>query len=128
MRRRHPGCLRTVRRSWVLRCNVQITQAIEIKAIQFMAYVEPDTLEEKELALVYVAGKTSEVKAVESLFTQNEMVYTIKPTPFMRSTLFGGLVELPGVGFYVPIEQAAYCRTLLQSRKFKAGLVLEGEE
>lgn len=93
-----------------------------------MAYVEPETLEEKETALVYVAGKTAEAKTVESLLTQSEMTYTIKPTPFMRSSLFGGLVELPGVGFYVPIEQAAHCRTLLQDRKFKVGLVLEGEE
>jgi hypothetical protein len=94
-----------------------------------MPYVEPETLEEKNLALVYVAGKTSEAKAVESLLTQNNMAYTLKPTPFMRSSLFGGLVELPGVGFYVPIEHAAHCRNLLQQeRKFKVGLVLEGEE
>ena len=93
-----------------------------------MAYVEPETLEEKETALIYVAGKTSEAKAVESLLTQNDMAYTLKPTPFMRSSLFGGLVELPGVGFYVPIAQAAHCRDLLQERNFKVGLVLEGEE
>ena len=93
-----------------------------------MAYVEPETLENKETALVYVAGKTSEAKAVEGLLTQNDMAYTIKPTPFMRSSLFGGLVELPGVGFYVSVHHAAYCRTLLQGRNFKVGLVLEGEE
>lgn len=93
-----------------------------------MAYVDPETLEKKDTALVYVAGKTSEAKAVESLFAQSEMTYTIKPTPFLRSSLFGGLIELPGVGFYVPAEQAAYCRNLLQGRKFKVGLVLEGEE
>ena len=93
-----------------------------------MAYVEPETLEEKDTALIYIAGKTSEAKAVESLLTLNNMAYTIRPTPFMRSSLFGGLVELPGLGFYVPLENAAYCRTLLQGRKFRAGLVLEGEE
>lgn len=93
-----------------------------------MAYVDPDTLNEKDLALVYIAGKTSEAKAVEGLFTQSDVTYTIKPTPFMRSSLFGGLVELPGVGFYVPAAQAAHCRGLLQGRKFKAGLVMEGEE
>ena len=93
-----------------------------------MAYVEPENLEAKELALVYVAGKTSEAKAVENLLTQNEISYTIKSTPFMRASLFGGLVELPGVGFYVTLDQAAYCRNLLQERKFKAGLILEGEE
>jgi hypothetical protein len=93
-----------------------------------MAYVDPQTLEEKKTALIFIAGKTSEAKAVESLLTQNDMSYTIKPTPFMRSTLFGGLVELPGVGFYVLLEQAAYGRSLLQDRKFRAGIVLEGEE
>ena len=93
-----------------------------------MAYVDPDTLEGKETALIYIAGKTSEAKAVENVLTQNDIRYTLKPTPFMRSTLFGGLVELPGVGFYVMLEQAAHCRTLLQDRKFKAGIVQEGEE
>jgi Putative prokaryotic signal transducing protein len=93
-----------------------------------MAYVDPDSLEEKDTALVYIAGKTSEAKAVESLFAQNEVTYTIKPTSFMRSSIFGGLIELPGVGFYVPAEQAASCRDLLRGRKFKVGLVLEGEE
>ena len=93
-----------------------------------MAYLDPETLEGKNLVLVYVAGKTSEAKAVESLFTQSEMIYTIKPTPFLRSSIFGGLIELPGVGFYVLAEQAVDCRNLLQERKFKIGLVLEGEE
>lgn len=93
-----------------------------------MAYIDPETLEEKPLALVYIAGKTSEAKAVEALFTQSEVTYTVKSTPFMRSTLFGGQVALPGVGFYVPLEQAEYGRGLLQGRKFRAGLVLEGEE
>ena len=93
-----------------------------------MAYVDPDSLEEKDSALVYIAGKMSEAKAVEGLFTQNSITYTIRPTPFMRSSLFGGLVELPGVGFYVAVEQAEAGRSLLQDRKFKVGLVLEGEE
>ncbi|MEJ2553238.1 MAG: DUF2007 domain-containing protein [Gammaproteobacteria bacterium] len=93
-----------------------------------MAYVDPQTLEEKDVALVYIAGKTSEAKAVENLLTENGITYTVKPTPFMRSSIFGGLVELPGVGFYVPTGQAEHCRSLLQNRKFKVGLVLEGEE
>lgn len=94
-----------------------------------MAYVEPETLEGKAVALVYVAGKTSEAKAVEELLTQSAMTYTVKPTPFLRSSLFGGAVELPGVGFYVPADLAAHCRHLLQQqRRFKVGLVLEGEE
>ena len=95
-----------------------------------MAYVDPDSMEEKDkdVALVYIAGKTSEAKAVEELFTQNAVSYTFKSTPFMRSSIFGGLIELPGVGFYVAADQAEASRALLQDRKFKVGLVLEGEE
>ena len=35
-----------------------------------MAYVDPQNLEEKDMALVYIAGKTSEAKAVEKLLTE----------------------------------------------------------
>ena len=45
-----------------------------------MTYVESEALEGKELALVYVAGKTSEAKGVERLFTQREITYTLKST------------------------------------------------
>jgi len=93
-----------------------------------MAYVDPDSPEVEDAALVYIAGKTSEAKAVEELFTRNEVIYTLKSTPFLRSSLFGGMIELPGVGFYVAARQAAGCRELLQYHKFKTGLVLEGEE
>ena len=93
-----------------------------------MTYVDPDNLEDEDATLVYIAGKTSEAKAVEGLFAQNEVAYTIKPTPFMRSSIFGGLIELPGVGFYVAVAQAEASRALLQDHKFKVGLVLEGEE
>ena len=93
-----------------------------------MVYDDPQYPDETKLALVYIAGKTSEAKRVEQLFTQHGQSYTIKPTPFLRSSLFGGLIELPGVGFYVPIEQAALGRDLLQRHKFRVGLVLEGEE
>ena len=94
-----------------------------------MAYVDdPHALDENSLALVYIAGKTSEARGVEKLFTQHDMTYTVKPTPFLRSSLFGGMVELPGVGFYVLAGQATACRDLLQGNKFKVGLVLEGEE
>jgi hypothetical protein len=93
-----------------------------------MAYVDPQSLDANDTVLVYIAGKTSEAKAVESLLTQNAFSYTIKPTPFLRSSIFGGMIQLPGVGFYVLTEQAADCRTLLQDNKFKVGLVQEGEE
>ncbi len=129
----HPFNRKAIRRnallaSALLRYNEQNTQALTLKVFPPMAYVTPETLEERDTALVYVAGKTSEAKAVEGLLTQSEMTYTIKPTPFLRSSLFGGLVELPGLGFYVPSEQPALCRNALQDHKLKADLVLEGEE
>ncbi len=93
-----------------------------------MSDSDSQELEEQNLVLVYIAGKTSEATGVEKLFAQHGMTYIVKPTPFLRSSLFGGLVELPGLGFYVPAEQAAACRDLLQGNKFKVGLVLEGEE
>ena len=79
-----------------------------------MSYSDPQGLAEKNVALVYIAGKTSEARGVEKLLTQHGMTYTIKPTPFLRSSLFGGLVELPGVGFYVLAGKrqpaAIYCK------------------
>ena len=80
------------------------------------------------MALVYIAGKTSEAKAVEKLLTEYGITYMVKSTPFMRSSIFGGLIELPGVGFYVPVGEATHCRSQLQDHKFKVGLVMEGEE
>ena len=93
-----------------------------------MTYVDPDTLEDDDIALIYIAGKTSEAKKVEMLLGAEGVTYTLKPTPFLRSTLFGGTMELPGVGFYVPRGQAARGRTVLQDHKFRVGLIMEGEE
>ena len=93
-----------------------------------MAYLDQEMLSEKDVSLVYVAGKTSEAKAVEALFDHNQVTYAIKQTPILRSSIFGGLIELPGVGFYVLVSQAASVRILLQENKFKVGLIQEGEE
>lgn len=93
-----------------------------------MAYVDPNTLEDDDIALIYIAGKTAEAKRVEHLLTAEGIDYTLKSTPFLRSTLFGGTMQLPGLGFYVLNGQAARCRILLQAHKFRAGLVGEGEE
>lgn len=93
-----------------------------------MAYVDPDTLEDDDISLIYIAGRTAEARKVERLLSAEAISYTLKPTPFLRSTLFGGTMQLPGVGFYVLTEQAARCRSLLQDHKLKAGLIMEGEE
>lgn len=94
----------------------------------FMSYTEPSDLEGKVLSLIYVAGETAEAKGIEALLTEQEIMYTLKPTPFLRDMLFGGTSELPGVGFYVLSAQAQYCRDLLLSNKFKVGLVMEDEQ
>ncbi len=93
-----------------------------------MSYTEPSDLEGRELSLIYVAGETAEAKGIESLLTEEEIMYTLKATPFLRSMLFGGTTELPGVGFYVLSAQAQYCRNLLLANKFKVGLVMEDEQ
>ncbi len=93
-----------------------------------MAYIDPDTFEDADVALIYIAGRTAEAKGVEALLTAQGITYTLKPTPFLRSTLFGGTMELPGVGFYVLKGQAARGRTVLQDHKFRVGLIMEGEE
>lgn len=93
-----------------------------------MSITEAKERERKELSLVYIAGNTREVESIEKLFTDNEVTYTLKATPFVHRTLFGTTRELFGVGFYVLYAQAPYCRNLLSSNNFKVGLVQEGEE
>ena len=93
-----------------------------------MAYAEPEQLQTNDIELVYVAGKTSEAKAVEHLLTEMEFVYTLISVPFLRTSIVSGVMELSGLGFYVSSEQAPKCRELLQNYKFHAGLVLGGGE
>lgn len=93
-----------------------------------MAYVNPEQFEGKNHSLVYVAGKTSEAKKVEKLLSENSVTYTLHEVPFLRQTLFGGQVELPGVGFIVLQSQAQFCRELLETKRFYQGLVFEDEE
>jgi hypothetical protein len=94
-----------------------------------MSYAEPRDFEGKELSLIYVAGETAEAKSIESLLAEQEITYTLKPTPFLRhNLLFEGTAELPGVGFYVLSAQAKYCRNLLLKNKFKVGLVMEDKQ
>ena len=54
-----------------------------------MPYTELSDLEGKELSLIYVAGGTAEAKGIESLLTEEEIMYTLKATSFLRSMLFG---------------------------------------
>jgi len=93
-----------------------------------MAYVNQAELEHKNISLVYIAGNTSEAKEIENILTEEELIYTLKPTPFLRHMALQGPMELPGVGFYVLSGQAKFCRDLLLSSGFKLGLVNEGEE
>jgi hypothetical protein len=93
-----------------------------------MPYVEPEHFGESPTALVYVAGDTTEAKDIERALSENEIAYTLVPTPFLRSSIMSGLVELPGVGFTVLAQDAEKSRSLLHSLKFIKGLVLAGEE
>lgn len=93
-----------------------------------MTSAESTSLQGKELSLIYIAGSTSEAKNVEKILTDEEIEYELRATPFLHSTFIGETMELPGVGFYVLSAQAQYCRKMLDSRNFKVGLILDGEE
>ena len=64
-----------------------------------MSYTEPSGLEDKKLSLIYVAGETAEAKGIESLLTEQEIMYALEAAPLRNRPLFEGSVELPGVGF-----------------------------
>ena len=89
-----------------------------------MSFIEPDSFNEKEASLIYVAGEVGEAGSIEKLLTEIGIDYTVAHTPFLREMLFDGLRELPGVGFYVLAEQANYCREMLRFKGYKAGIVL----
>lgn len=93
-----------------------------------MSYTDPEHFEDKEVSLVYIAGEVGEAGGVEVLLTNEGISYTVSNAQYLRMTLFEGMVELPGVGFYVLSGQAEYCRNLLLSAGFKVGIVQDGDE
>ena len=90
-----------------------------------MALVDPATFDDKEVALIYVAGRLSEGKRVEQVLSDNAIDYAVDFERF-ESRVLGILpVEYEGVGFYVLSAQADFCRRVLREAGLVQGLVEE---
>ena len=88
-----------------------------------MALVDPATFDDKEVAMVYIAGRLSEGKRVEQVLSDNAIDYAVDFEPF-ESRVLGILpVEYEGVGFYVFSGQADFCRRVLREAGLVQGLV-----
>lgn len=93
-----------------------------------MALVDPETFDDKELAVVYIAGRLSEGKRVEQVLSGNAIDYTVDIEPFQSRVLGILPVEYKGVGFYVLSAQADFCRRVLREAGLIQGLVEEDHE
>ncbi|MFI5395835.1 MAG: hypothetical protein ACHQ9S_09910 [Candidatus Binatia bacterium] len=90
-----------------------------------MALVNPEIFDDKEVAMVYVAGRLNEGKRVEQVLSDNAIDYAVDIEPF-QGRLLGILpVEYEGIGFYVLSDQAEFCRRVLRAADLVQGLVEE---
>ena len=88
-----------------------------------MALVDSATFDDKEVAMVYIAGRLSEGKQVEQVLSDNAVDYAVDIEPF-ESRVLGILpVQYEGVGFYVLLDQAQFCRGVLRAAGLLQGLV-----
>ncbi len=88
-----------------------------------MALVDPATFDDKEVEMVYVAGRLGEGKQVEQVLSENGIDYAVDSEPF-ESRVLGVLpVEYEGVGFYVLSSQGEFCRRILRAAGLVQGLV-----
>lgn len=87
---------------------------------QFMARRTAEELSGTSLSLVYIADRTSDAERVERILSEQEVDYTLRLEPFMKSsavgTVFGGIYA--GVFFFVAMRQHEVCRDLLRSKGF----------
>ena len=90
-----------------------------------MALVDPETLDDKEVAMVYVAGRLNDGKRVEQVLSDNAIDYAVDVEPFQSRVLGICPVEYEGVGFYVLCSQADFCRRVLREAGLVQGLVEE---
>lgn len=88
-----------------------------------MALVDPATFDDKDITLVYLAGRLSEGKRVEQVLSDNGIDYAVDAEPF-ESRVLGILpVTYEGVGFYVLADQAELSRQVLRAAGLLQGLV-----
>lgn len=79
-------------------------------------------MDDVELELVFIAGKTSEARGAEEVLTGAGIDYCLDVEPFQRAGWFGP-VSLNGVGFFVLPDNATACRDLLRGKGFVRGVV-----
>ena len=88
-----------------------------------MALVDSATFDDKEVAMIYIAGRVSEGKRVEQVLSDNGIDYAVDFEPF-ESRVLGILpVQYEGVGFYVFSGHADFCRRVLREAGLVQGLV-----
>ena len=85
--------------------------------------VDAETFADKEIARVYIAGRLSEAKRVESALSEKGIDYAVDVEPFVTHVLGIFRNEYDGVAFYVLSSQAAFARQTLVDAKLRAGLV-----
>lgn len=90
-----------------------------------MALVAPETFDDHEVAMIYIAGRIKEGKRVEEVLSRNGVDYAVDAEPFEVLILGVLPVQYEGVGFYVLAERAESCRVLLRDAGLVQGLVEE---
>ena len=88
-----------------------------------MALVDAATFDDKEVAMVYIAGRVSEGKRVEQVLSDNAIDYAVDFEPFESRVLGILRVEYEGVAFYVVSDQADFGRRVLREAALIQGLV-----
>jgi hypothetical protein len=87
-----------------------------------MARLNFEDFLDKEVIRVYIAGRLSEAKRVESTLDENNVDYAIDIEPFVMRVLglFPSLYM--GAGLYVHPWQAAFARSTLQAAGLTTGI------
>ena len=88
-----------------------------------MALVDPQTFDDREVTLVYIAGRLKEGKRVEQVLSDNAVDYAVDIEPFETRVLGILPVQYDGVGFYVAAEHADLSRRVLRDAGLVQGLV-----
>ena len=87
--------------------------------------LEPEAFGDQDVARVYIAGRLSEAKRVESALSEKGIDYTVEIERF-QARLLGILPrEYEGVAFYVLSTNAVPARRILDEAGLRAGLVEE---
>ncbi len=88
-----------------------------------MALVDPETFDDRDIVMVYVAARVSEGKRVEQVLTANAIDYAVDVEPFENRVLGILRVEYEGIGFYVLADHAKVSRRVLHEAGLVQGLV-----